>query len=180
MTLPPTSPSLRGSGLKLRMVRPHRRESLSPSLRGSGLKLIIPYLVVLCKCRLPLYEGVDWNVLIAPIRHIIRVSLFTREWIEISNRAGYSLGAMVSLFTREWIEMPAIQARLVLPLGLPLYEGVDWNCNQRICLTHNSTSPSLRGSGLKWPTFHNFVPIPLVSLFTREWIEMHLLPSIPV
>ena len=165
----------------------------SPSLRGSGLKLIIPYLVVLCKCRLPLYEGVDWNVLIAPIRHIIRVSLFTREWIEIRVSSGiqnrfkspslrgsglksptgqgtrwerwspslrgsglkcqpYRQGSCchwVSLFTREWIEIAiSVFVWLIIP-RLPLYEGVDWNDRPSTTLYPFHWSPSLRGSGLK-------------------------------
>ena len=149
MTLPPTSPSLRGSGLKLRMVRPHRRESLSPSLRGSGLKLIIPYLVVLCKCRLPLYEGVDWNVLIAPIRHIIRVSLFTREWIEIRVSSGI----------QNRFKSPSLRGS---GLKSPTGQGTRWE----------RWSPSLRGSGLKCQPYRQGSCCHWVSLFTREWIEI--------
>ena len=155
MTLPPTSPSLRGSGLKLRMVRPHRRESLSPSLRGSGLKLIIPYLVVLCKCRLPLYEGVDWNVLIAPIRHIIRVSLFTREWIEIRVSSGI----------QNRFKSPSLRGS---GLKSPTGQGTRWE----------RWSPSLRGSGLKCQPYRQGSCCHWVSLFTREWIEMTDLPQL--
>ena len=75
----------------------------SPSLRGSGLK----------------YEN---N---ATERTRTRVSLFTREWIEMTEAVEKAHWFIVSLFTREWIEiatgclpMPGLQ-------GLPLYEGVD-------------------------------------------------------
>ena len=39
------------------------------------------------------------------ILHLLLVSLFTREWIEISAVPGTPLGSAVSLFTREWIEI---------------------------------------------------------------------------
>ena len=56
----------------------------SPSLRGSGLKSKI--LGAYC----------EFGV----------VSLFTREWIEISILFSYfEIAASVSLFTREWIEI---------------------------------------------------------------------------
>ena len=58
------SPSLRGSGLKWYIVRSrHRLIPASPSLRGSGLKSL------LCGQPLPVHT----------------VSLFTREWIEITS-----------------------------------------------------------------------------------------------
>ena len=99
---------------------------------------------------LPLYEGVDWNFwLDAPLLRA-SVSLFTREWIEISRIALMLALVSVSLFTREWIEIvftPADRAgippspslrgsglksptleEIRLFAGLPLYEGVDWNC----------------------------------------------------
>ena len=77
----PASPSLRGSGLKYLFAPVTGSDALSPSLRGSGLKF------------LPLFF---WG-------HLLTVSLFTREWIEIF--APYARPAAAS--------------------GLPLYEGVD-------------------------------------------------------
>ena len=210
------SPSLRGSGLKLICKNQSIRKKKSPSLRGSGLKLRWARLHLFPGQRLPLYEGVDWNVIAvvtkpnlfmspslrgsglksatrrnlcgaykspslrgsglkfrnpASTASTLPVSLFTREWIEITTAFSSSVFASVSLFTREWIE-------IVLPLhhhiscsvslftrewieisstiskvrtfgGLPLYEGVDWNTN-------------IDGKR-KFKT---------VSLFTREWIEI--------
>ena len=57
---------------------------------------------------------------------------------------------------------------------LPLYEGVDWNsdgCCRWVAIT---TSPSLRGSGLKLTNWFPWKPA-CVSLFTREWIEIGLI-----
>ena len=79
------------------------------------------------------------------------VSLFTREWIEISGITRLILQKSVSLFTREWIEMV-----------------------EKRCLGCWQLSPSLRGSGLKCFTCKPYVGGYLVSLFTREWIEIKM------
>ena len=79
------SPSLRGSGLKFHL-RQCRHDFLeSPSLRGSGLKWK-DGTIRLDRNGLPLYEGVDWNSN-AKLKQLEThcVSLFTREWIEISS-----------------------------------------------------------------------------------------------
>ena len=55
---PPWSPSLRGSGLKLKLTLLSPRCAASPSLRGSGLKLWRFEYKLYAGC-LPLYEGVD-------------------------------------------------------------------------------------------------------------------------
>ena len=57
----------------------------------------------------------------------IKVSLFTREWIEISPYARDSVSSVVSLFTREWIEIVSF-----------------------LLIASVKSSPSLRGSGLKY------------------------------
>ena len=57
--------------------------SLSPSLRGSGLK----FAMTSKRC------------------HFLRVSLFTREWIEMVQSLRVARVLYVSLFTREWIEI---------------------------------------------------------------------------
>ena len=57
-------------------------------------------------------------------------------------------------------------------LCLPLYEGVDWNRWCVLPLFCCVRSPSLRGSGLKSHLPMNDGKTRLVSLFTREWIEM--------
>ena len=54
------------------------------------------------------------------------VSLFTREWIEITGVSFLGLPLSVSLFTREWIEIQTKKSRKIF-----------------------AASPSLRGSGLK-------------------------------
>ena len=124
----------------------------SPSLRGSGLKSSIRF----------------WK------RHPRHVSLFTREWIEIA---------------------PLLSACKSY-LCLPLYEGVDWNMYMFVQVAYWHQSPSLRGSGLKLfvnPFFQKNILSPslrgsglkfyqqwyhavcdVVSLFTREWIEIIL------
>ena len=97
------SPSLRGSGLKLHFTRILRTGLESPSLRGSGLKsrhLRLPR----CCGQSPSLRGSGLKYNLAHVvSHFIFVSLFTREWIEIS-----SIFPMVFAFSR-----------------LPLYEGVD-------------------------------------------------------
>ena len=61
-----------------------RGSGASPSLRGSGLKFVT---VAFC------------------IIATQKVSLFTREWIEISIPTTQNQQENVSLFTREWIEI---------------------------------------------------------------------------
>ena len=100
----------------------------SPSLRGSGLKWYQKL-----KCMLD-----KW------------VSLFTREWIEISDLGGKITSWLVSLFTREWIEISG----------------------QHTGLSEHRRSPSLRGSGLKSAMPSQCKTFADVSLFTREWIEI--------
>ena len=100
--------------------------------------------------RLPLYEGVDWN------------------WMSHTR----TKERCVSLFTREWIEIPtAFPWTLWFP-GLPLYEGVDWNMQAVVNGNCLHTSPSLRGSGLKFRSCCVYRFQNKVSLFTREWIEI--------
>ena len=104
----------------------------SPSLRGSGLKFrynIKWYIQIL---GLPLYEGVDWNKIISDEISNNNVSLFTREWIEISCSSYVKTHPVVSLFTREWIEMLKRHSWKLDCHSLPLYEGVDWNAHPRI------------------------------------------------
>ena len=143
---------------------------------------------------LPLYEGVDWNSFPVGVGEFPRVSLFTREWIEIAilaikghksrslplyegvdwnlNRDMISACRSVSLFTREWIEISENNKYFLLLYRLPLYEGVDWNWKISNLLKNAMRSPSLRGSGLKFLFFFQFILSNFVSLFTREWIEI--------
>ena len=171
----------------------------------------------------------------------ITVSLFTREWIEMLFLELRKCFQSVSLFTREWIEIslgqkpeqrmpssPSLRGSglkcQTLPsppwqMGLPLYEGVDWNtdtidkdvgflmspslrgsglkcppstiefstvpaspslrgsglkCPEKFPSRTIESSPSLRGSGLKSSNPEQAFPWIPVSLFTREWIEIPL------
>ena len=165
------SPSLRGSGLKSLLSSQCPLQSIGlPLYEGVDWNRWDIIRINQKRC-LPLYEGVDWNCGYAAIRSAtFSVSLFTREWIEIadmlrSDQRPFPSPSLrgsglkwtdtvnlprqsVSLFTREWIEMnryckPAPAVRL------PLYEGVDWNMVITSFFLNCSTSPSLRGSGLK-------------------------------
>ena len=122
---------------------------------------------------LPLYEGVDWNIDRCLYHQIRNVSLFTREWIEMTSSPnqwypvrspslrGSGLKSSVNVFTIDkWCCLPlyegvdwniVIIAIAFITICLPLYEGVDWNlfCLQLLCKLYES--PSLRGSGLKSP-----------------------------
>ena len=121
---------------------------MSPSLRGSGLKSVCN---ACPKTSAFLYEGVDWNIWSCTTKIVVTsVSLFTREWIEITLLGSLVKLSDVSLFTREWIEIR--------------YE---IQTNQE-----NAQSPSLRGSGLKSLPHRWDNTLRLVSLFTREWIEI--------
>ena len=78
----------------------------------------------------------------------------------------------VSLFTREWIEISPMLTGITMSRSLPLYEGVDWNMTRISVFAHRFKSPSLRGSGLKSHQTIQKKSWRNVSLFTREWIEM--------
>ena len=54
-----------------------------------------------------------------------KVSLFTREWIEIWAADMGAKASQVSLFTREWIEISIVGLFITFSPSLPLYEGVD-------------------------------------------------------
>ena len=145
---------------------------MSPSLRGSGLKYHPDCIFLM----------------------LLLVSLFTREWIEISIVFSINFVSLVSLFTREWIEILSSHSATPTQRSLPLYEGVDWNSPDWLTTIWAILSPSLRGSGLKLsvhilqvqhpcslPLYEGVdwniklmcsgILIP-VSLFTREWIEI--------
>ena len=210
------SPSLRGSGLKSVCTNLHIKGHGLPLYEGVDWNLQKPWknecvrtglplyegvdwnrcgclFKVVCK-RLPLYEGVDWNRWCISSGNFFRVSLFTREWIEITANKKRTEQATVSLFTREWIEIGLWLFCLRVPPRLPLYEGVDWNVATQtryaqtcyvslftrewieiyVCYftISRSPSPSLRGSGLKSKQHNWRTSLHCVSLFTREWIEI--------
>ena len=80
---------------------------------------------------------------------VLVVSLFTREWIEIDKTLSiFNSGESPSLRGSGLKSKPKPESTVVT--SLPLYEGVDWNCGKTI--------DSLKRN--------------VVSLFTREWIEI--------
>ena len=103
----------------------------------------------------------------------------------------------VSLFTREWIEICAWQCLCVWRCSSPSLRGSGLKCprpgtySERVrspslrgsglksfllrCPASGTTSPSLRGSGLKSAVFTTQSTMRIVSLFTREWIEIEQL-----
>ena len=99
----------------------------------------------------------------------------------------------VSLFTREWIEMASYSSWLPKN-GSPSLRGSGLKCSRRmqillarkspslrgsglksftsVIIFDLSKSPSLRGSGLKYWKEYPKLGMQIVSLFTREWIEI--------
>ena len=103
---------------------------------------------------------------------LLPVSLFTREWIEISIFLFCCRCPVVSLFTREWIEMLQVEPKSKVWLRLPLYEGVDWNHHGDYLHIFDDSLPLYEGVDWNYaiPRFGLFPCC--VSLFTREWIEI--------
>ena len=188
------SPSLRGSGLKSPILEFIKQAESLPLYEGVDWNRLCAWCTAAFLC-LPLYEGVDWNIYIREIVNGFYVSLFTREWIEISwasfvNFASDSLPLYegvdwnwfqnllklllenVSLFTREWIEIVYSENPIEKGEKVSLFtrEWIEIFSN-RFCLC-KFVSPSLRGSGLKLFGSSSFLQDLLVSLFTREWIEI--------
>ena len=98
------SPSLRGSGLKSPHQTQWKRFLKSPSLRGSGLKLRKEVIADVGK-RSPSLRGSG-----------LKSDSFSRRTVSVWQ---------VSLFTREWIEISVNASTFTMTDGLPLYEGVD-------------------------------------------------------
>ena len=141
-------PLYEGVDWNVNFMNQPRGTSLSPSLRGSGLKSPILEFIKQAES-LPLYEGVDWNRLCAwctaaflclPLYEGVDWNFYIREIVN---------GFYVSLFTREWIEISWASFVNFASDSLPLYEGVDWNFSARPAKKSLKMSPSLRGSGLK-------------------------------
>ena len=143
-----TSPSLRGSGLKLTRKTAARRQTQSPSLRGSGLKLQIRRPARLW-VRLPLYEGVDWNFLFTwkQVR-IIKSPSLRGSGLKFQCKFRFVVCSRSPSLRGSGLKSVSIRKNPFL-WCLPLYEGVDWNCGRRLDVCSC-----------------------LVSLFTREWIEI--------
>ena len=140
----------------------------------------------------------EWIEISPSQRYPVRtsVSLFTREWIEI-HAEGWKTEASGGLPLYEGVDWnKKSECRSGRYWSLPLYEGVDWNWekNTQICVLFclplyegvdwnvqivaytvtGKPSPSLRGSGLKYHSLQSHHGHCVVSLFTREWIEMKI------
>ena len=123
--------------------------TLSPSLRGSGLKSLCSVNIV--KYALVSLFTREWIEIVVSFSRfcITNVSLFTREWIEIVKMFSVSRLHSVSLFTREWIEM---KKRLTTYRNIwtsPSLRGSGLKFSCQSCKWQRKKSPSLRGSGLK-------------------------------
>ena len=92
------------------------------------------------------------------MRTVQSVSLFTREWIEITSVKFLSSCNKVSLFTREWIEMHL------------------WRCGCH----HNPAVSLFTREWIEMVSLCLFILLLPVSLFTREWIEITLRQFFPM
>ena len=132
--------------------------------------------------RLPLYEGVDWNKV---LNHAMvsppLVSLFTREWIEIPPSANlFCKSSSLPLYEGVDWNIGCFWINLCGNRRLPLYEGVDWNLTLWNPLEHMHLGLPLY-EGVDWNRWNNNTVrlVNMVSLFTREWIEIltHRFPA---
>ena len=78
----------------------------------------------------------------------------------------------VSLFTREWIEISIKSSQVCETTTSPSLRGSGLKSFNLDTAKKEVTSPSLRGSGLKYWSGCRCSECSQVSLFTREWIEM--------
>ena len=83
---------------------------------------------------------------------MIKVTLYTRVWIEIIRYGRLKSPQRVTLYTRVWIEICRITPRAV-----------------------NDKSPSTRGCGLKLTSYVPALVAGVVTLYTRVWIEICVL-----
>ena len=123
----------------------------SPSLRGSGLKYMQHQWKKLKKKQSPSLRGSGLKCSCMPWR---------------------SSGWPVSLFTREWIEIKSSVMKSAITIGSPSLRGSGLKYIPHFWFCLASMSPSLRGSGLKLSPSCTTTALVLVSLFTREWIEI--------
>ena len=105
--------------------------------------------IKLVKC-LPLYEGVDWNICHRSILYNCDTSPSLR---------GSGLKCSVAIRQRILKESPSLRG-----------SGLKSVSQERI--RNPCKSPSLRGSGLKFVRKRLLLFQMVVSLFTREWIEI--------
>ena len=167
------SPSLRGSGLKFSRQYQLAEFLQSPSLRGSGLKFSGNHVCILSSS-LPLYEGVDWNCPLVKSKPLIqRLPLYEGVDWNLSGKYDCFI-PLESLPLYEGVDWNTFRHRLPPDLTrLPLYEGVDWNNRSKPHVRTENRLPLYEG--VDWnrqPLFHLLNRV--VSLFTREWIEISM------
>ena len=151
MTLRLRSPSLRGSGLKLTGIKKEVSSGASPSLRGSGLKSLHKRLKWDGLCRSPSLRGsgskweAEYNGNHFTESPSLRGSGLKSTYLAFGNQM-----ARVSLFTREWIEIRVL-VRINIPCDRsPSLRGSGLKLSANQHLSNQVLSPSLRGSGLKF------------------------------
>ena len=127
--------------------------------------------IKLVKC-LPLYEGVDWNICHRSILYNCDTSPSLR---------GSGLKCSVAIRQRILKESPSLrgsglksvsQERIRNPCKSPSLRGSGLKLAVCSLESELSGSPSLRGSGLKFVRKRLLLFQMVVSLFTREWIEI--------
>ena len=195
------SPSLRGSGLKSLSARiPCGRGQRLPLYEGVDWNSCSA-VAVEAVSSLPLYEGVDWNHSSSIKKAIAGVSLFTREWIEISIPIAKPSSQSPSPSLRgSGLKFFKPQKGMCLDLS-PSLRGSGLKFQRQPSRKQMQGSPSLRGSGLKlvcaclyvssrrlplyegvdwnWLWSSQSAERFLVSLFTREWIEIIVVDNPP-
>ena len=100
------------------------------------------------------------------------VSLFTREWIEISAAVIALISNTPSPSLRGSGLKSVSQERIRNPCKSPSLRGSGLKLAVCSLESELSGSPSLRGSGLKFVRKRLLLFQMVVSLFTREWIEI--------
>ena len=110
---------------------------------------------------------------------IDKVSLFTREWIEIAAEYTALQEQLSPSLRGSGLKFPANPLVLLQPRS-PSLRGSGLKLVLSILSLLCSWSPSLRGSGLKLLVIFIRWMTDYVSLFTREWIEIVPPPVLPV
>ena len=121
---------------------------------------------------LPLYEGVDWNIDRCLYHQIRNVSLFTREWIEMTSSPNQWYPVRSPSLRGSGLKSPRGVYLLTKPRRLPLYEGVDWNKIRSPQPIPHNRLPLYEGVDWNHDYIIRHFGRYVVSLFTREWIEI--------
>ena len=98
------------------------------------------------------------------------VALHAGAWIETSTGDGLRMGRIVALHAGAWIETPVWSVLRVVPF-VALHAGA-WIETRRTDVPLASTSsPSMRGRGLKLPVVDGLLGDLGVALHAGAWIE---------